>query len=87
MAAITRTVSVYEIVAYTLNEDNPPVVEQYASVKVQDTSMNDRKARVAFRDCGVALPKNCVIKFEEVEQVTYSMTIDQFIDNAEIVNA
>lgn len=87
MAAITRTVSLYDVVAYTLNEDNPPVVEQYASVKVSDTSMNDRKARIVFRDCGVALPKNCVIKFAEVDKVTYSMTLEQFVANAEIVNA
>lgn len=87
MAAITRTVSIYEVVAYTLNEDNPPVVEQYASVKVSDTSMNDRKARIALRDCGVALPKNCVIKFAEVDKVAYSMTLEQFVANAEIVNA
>lgn len=87
MAAITRTVSIYEVVAYTLNDDNPPVAEPYATVKVSDTSMNDRKARIALRDCGVALPKNCVIKFAEVDKVTYSMTIEQFVANAEIVNA
>ena len=87
MAAITRTVSIYEVVAYTLNDDNPPVVEPYATVNVTDTSMNDRKARIAFRDCGVALPKNCVIKFAEVDKVTHSMTIEQFVANAEIVNA
>lgn len=87
MAAITRTVSIYEVVAYTLNEGNPPVVEQYATVNVSDTSMNDRKARIALRDCGVVLPKNCVIMFAEVDKVTYSMSIEQFVANAEIVNA
>lgn len=87
MAAITRTFTKYDIVAYTLNDENPPQVEEYASITVTESSMTDRKARIAFRDCGVALPKNCSIKFTEGEEVKYSMGIDQFIANAEIVNA
>lgn len=87
MAAITRTFTKYDLVAYTLNDENPPQVEEYASTSVIDSSMTDRKARIAFRDCGVALPKNCSIKFTEGEEVKYSMDIDQFIANAGIVNA
>lgn len=83
-AKITRTFTVYEAIAYTLSDDNPPVVEEYARVQTTDTSMNERKARIAFRDAGVALPKHCMVKWVECEAITYSMTLDKFVANADV---
>lgn len=85
-AKITRTFTVYEIVAYMLNDSNPPEVEEYARVQVTDTSMNDRKARVAFRDAGVTLPKHSIVKWADCEAVTYGMTVEEFMAHAEIIN-
>lgn len=86
-AKITRTFTVYEIVAYMLNDANPPEVEEYARVQATDTSMNDRKARVAFRDAGVALPKSSMVKWADGEAVTYGMTVEDFMAYGEIINA
>lgn len=86
-AKITRTFTVYEIVAYMLNDANPPEVEEYARVQTTDTSMNDRKARVAFRDAGVALPKYSMVKWADGEAVTYGMTVEEFMAHGEIINA
>lgn len=83
-AKITRTLTVYEAIAYTLSDANPPVVEEYARVQTTDTSMNERKARIAFRDAGVALPKHCMVKWVECEAITYSMTLDKFVANADV---
>lgn len=85
-AKITRTFTVYEVVAYMLNDANPPEVEEYARVQVTDTSMNDRKARAAFRDAGVELPKHSIVKWADCEAVTYGMTTEEFMAHAEIIN-
>ena len=86
-AKITRTFTVYEIVAYMINDANPPEVEEYARVQATDTTMNDRKARVAFRDAGVALPKHSMVKWADGEAVTYGMTVEDFMAYGEIINA
>lgn len=86
-AKITRTFTVYEIVAYIINDENPPEGEEYARVQATDTTMNDRKARVAFRDAGVALPKHSMVKWTDGEAVTYGMPVEDFMAYGEIINA
>ena len=49
--------------------------------------MNSRKARTAFRDAGVALPKGCTIKWVEGEEKTYSMPVETFLENATVIDA
>lgn len=85
MAAITRTVTTFEVKAYVLDDATPPQVSEYARIALVDTSMNDRKARIGFRDAGVALPKGCTLKWTVGEEVTYSMDIDKFMANADVL--
>ena len=49
--------------------------------------MNARKARIAFRDAGAALPKGCTIKWVEGEEKTYSMPVETFLENATVIDA
>lgn len=87
MAAITRTFKSFELSAYELDDSIPPSVRTVAQCVALDTAMNARKARIAFRDAGVALPKGCTIKWAEGEEKTYSMPVETFLENATVVNA
>ena len=78
MAAITRTFKSFELTAYELDDSTPPSVA---------INMNARKARIAFRDAGVALPKGCTIKWVEGEEKTYSMPVETFLENATVIDA
>ena len=87
MAAITRTFKSFELTAYELDDSIPPSVRPAAQYVVLDTNMNARKARIAFRDAGVALPKDCLIKWAEGEEKTYSMPVETFLENATVIDA
>ena len=87
MAAITRTFKSFELTAYELDDSIPPRVSAVAQYDVMETNMNARKARIAFRDAGVALPKGCTIKWVEGEEKIYSMPVETFLENATVVNA
>lgn len=85
MASVTRTFKTFELSAYVLDDSNPPEVNEVAHGACLDTSMNERKARIAFRDMGVALPKHSMVKWQAGEEVTYTMDVDTFIEHAEPV--
>lgn len=87
MAAITRTFKSFELTAYELDDSIPPSVRTVAQCVVLDTNMNARKARIAFRDAGAALPKDCTIKWVEDEEKTYSMPVETFLENATVIDA
>lgn len=87
MAAITRTFKSFELTAYELDDSIPPSVRPAAQYVVLDTNMNARKARIAFRDAGVALSKDCLIKWVEGEEKTYSMPVETFLENATVIDA
>ena len=87
MAAITRTFKSFELTAYELDDSIPPSVRPAAQYVVLDTNMNARKARIAFRDASVALPKDCLIKWVEGEEKTYSMPVETFLENATVIDA
>lgn len=87
MAAITRTFKSFELTAYEIDDSTPPSVAVVAQYVVLDTNMNARKARTAFRDAGVALPKGCTIKWVEGEEKTYSMPVETFLENATVIDA
>jgi hypothetical protein len=87
MAAITRTFKSFELTAYELDDSIPPSIRPAAQYVVLDTAMNARKARIAFRDAGVALPKDCLIKWVEGEEKTYSMPVETFLENATVIDA
>ena len=87
MAAITRTFKSFELTAYELDDSIPPSVRPAAQYVVLDTNMNARKARIAFRDAGVALPKDCLIMWVEGEEKTYSMPVETFLENATVIDA
>lgn len=87
MAAITRTFKSFELTAYELDDSIPPSIRPAAQYVVLDTTMNARKARIAFRDAGVALPKDCLIKWVEGEEKTYSMPVETFLENATVIDA
>ena len=87
MAAITRTFKSFELTAYELDDSIPPSVRTAAQCVVLDTNMNARKARIAFRDAGAALPKGCTIKWVEGEEKTYSMPVETFLENATVIDA
>lgn len=87
MAAITRTFKSFELTAYELDDSIPPSIRPAAQYVVLDTNMNARKARIAFRDAGVAVPKDCLIKWVEGEEKTYSMPVETFLENATVIDA
>lgn len=87
MAAITRTFKSFELTAYELDDSIPPSLRTVAQYVVLDTNMNARKARIALRDAGAALPKGCVINWAEGEEKTYSMPVETFLENATVIDA
>lgn len=87
MAAITRTFKSFELTAYELDDSIPPSARAVAQHVVLDTYMNARKARIAFRDAGVALPKGCTIRWYEGEEKIYSMPVETFLENATVIDA
>lgn len=86
---IKRTFEVYQIKAFniTIDENDVPMKEDLCELEVFDFSMDDTKARAEVREAlGVPrLAATVIVKWEKLREVSLSMTVAKFIEQAEVV--
>lgn len=88
MKNITRTMTNFEIKAYTVDEAvTPPEVKVYGECIAQDTAMTKGAARAALADAmGHTVPKGLTITWAPVSSITYAMPLDKFLAEAVVID-
>ncbi len=84
MPKITKKVNTYEVEAYVLNKETVPPTIETKRISVLDLSMSERKARAAFAETGIMLPKGTTFAITELEGKTYSVDFEKFMEIAEV---
>lgn len=88
MQNITRTMTEYEIKAYSVAEDENgiPSLSVIAECQAESASMTKTLARAELAAAtGEPLPKGVTVKWKPIGTVTYAMPLDQFLDSAAIL--
>lgn len=87
MQNITRTLTRYAVKAYDVIDDADGMrIETIAETEIVAPSMTRAAARAALADAyGQPMPRGCTIKWEQIENVTYAMPLDEFVANAQIL--
>ena len=88
MQNITRTLTDYEIKAYSLGEDENsiPTVQVFAECNAEGASMTKSLARAELACAtGQPIPKGLTIKWKPIGTITYAMPLDKFLDGAVII--
>lgn len=88
MQNITRTMTEYEIKAYSVAEDanGVPSLAIIAECQAESASMTKTIARAELAAAtGEPLPKGVTVKWRPIGTVTYAMPLDQFLDSAAIL--
>lgn len=88
MQNITRTMTEYEIKAYSVAEDanGAPSLAIIAECQAESASMTKTIARTELAAAtGEPLPKGVTVKWKPIGTVTYAMPLDQFLDSAAIL--
>ena len=88
MKNITRTLNRYQIRAFDIveNENGEPELSVIAETVAEATGMTKTDARAALSaNTGVRIPKGTTIKFAPVGSVTYAMPLEEFVDQAMII--
>lgn len=85
---ITRSITKYEVTAYTLYVDHGvPKLGKIGSAEVEGTRCDKTMARKAIADAtGKALPKGVEIEIVAKTVTTYGMDLDKFLSQAQVVS-
>lgn len=88
MQNITRTLTEYDIKAYSVAEDENgvPSLAIIAECQAESASMTKTLARAELAAAtGEPLPKGVTVKWKPIGTVTYAMPLDKFLDSAAIL--
>lgn len=83
---ITRTLTTYKVQSGTLDMcDGEPLYIAYGDVTIVAPRMSRAIARAALKAAGVPVPKGCHIEWSEEGSNVYTMPLEKFVENAEVV--
>lgn len=84
---ITRTVKTYkaQVVSVGRDEDGNLTVITGDSVTYESASPNDAVARAAFKAAGIPQKRGTQFEHELVKEVTYGITVEDFMAHAFVV--
>lgn len=87
MQNVTRTMTEYEITAYSVCESDGEVgLSVVAECTVNSTTMNKGEARAALMEAtGTAVPRGCTVVWKPVKSMKYAMPLDKFLEEAVII--
>lgn len=90
MQNVTRTMTEYEVTAYSVCESDGEVGEvrlsTIAKCTVHSTTMNKGEARAALMEAtGTAVPRGCTVVWKPVKRMKYAMPIDKFLAESVVI--
>ena len=87
MQNVTRTMTEYEVTAYSVCDSDGEVgLSTIAKCTVSTTHMNKGEARAALMEAtGTAVPRGCTVVWNPVKRVKYAMPIDKFLAESVVI--
>lgn len=87
MQNVTRTMTEYEITAYSVGEiDGEVGLNVVAVCTVHSTTMNKGEARAALMEAtGTAVPRGCTVVWKPVKTVKHAMPLDKFLAESVVI--
>lgn len=87
MQNVTRTMTEYEVTAYSVRESDGEVgLNVVAECIVRSTTMNKGEARAALMEAtGTAVPRGCTVVWKPVKTMKYAMPLDKFLDESIVI--
>ena len=87
MQNVTRTMTEYEVTAYSVGEiDGEVGLNVVAECTVQTTSMNKGEARAALMEAtGTAVPRGCSVVWKAVKTIKHAMPLDKFLAESVVI--
>lgn len=87
MQNVTRTMTEYEITAYSVGEiDGEPCLNVVAECTAHSTAMNKGEARAALMEAtGTVVPRGCTVVWKPVKTVKHAMPLDKFLDESVVI--
>lgn len=87
MQNVTRTMTEYEVTAYSVCESDGEVgLSDIAKCTVRSTTMNKGEARAALMEAtGTAVPRGCTVVWKPVKRMKYAMPLDKFLAESIVV--
>lgn len=87
MQNVTRTMTVYEVTAYSVCESDGEVgLSAIAECTTLSTTMNKGEARAALMEAtGTAVPRGCTVVWKPVKSIKYAMPIDRFLAESVVI--
>lgn len=87
MQNVTRTMTEYEVTAYSVCEsDGEPALNVVAECTVISTTMNKGEARAALMEAtGTAVPRGCTVVWKPVKTVKYAMALGKFLSESVVI--
>lgn len=87
MQNVTRTMTEYEVNAYSVYESDGEVgLNVVAECTVHSTTMNKGEARAALMEAtGTAVPRGCTVVWKPVKRLKYAMPLDKFLEESVVI--
>lgn len=87
MQNVTRTMTEYEVTAYSVCESDGEVgLSTIAKCTVRSTTMNKGEARAALMEAtGTAVPRGCTVVWKPVRTVKHAMPLDKFLAESVVI--
>lgn len=87
MQNVTRTMTEYEVTAYSACESDGEVgLSVIAKCTAHSTTMNKGGARAALMEAtGTAVPRGCTVVWKPVKRMKYAMPIDRFLEESVVI--
>ena len=87
MQNVTRTMTEYEVTAYSVCESDGEVgLNVVSECTAHSTAMNKGEARAALMEAtGTAVPRGCTVVWKPVKTVKHAMPLDKFLDESIVI--
>lgn len=87
MQNVTRTMTEYEVTAYSVRESDGEVgLNVVAECTAHSTSMTKGEARAALMEAtGTVVPRGCTVVWKAVKRLKYAMPLDKFLDESIVI--
>ena len=87
MQNVTRTMTDYEVTAYSVCEsDGEVLLNAIAKCTVMSTTMSKGEARAALMEAtGTAVPRGCTVVWKPVKRMKYAMPVDRFLEESVVI--
>ena len=85
MQNVTRTMTEYEVTAYSVCESDGEVgLNVVAECTAHSTAMNKGEARAALMEA-TAVPRGCTVVWKPVKTVKHAMPLDKFLAESVVI--